>query len=124
MNPEWIEVIDANVEGYYTKLMESRRSSSKGGNTKALRKHSILIEGEEYSFLAIGNAKFVYEGETISFRYRIKKIGEKEYNNVDKHSVISKNSDGKEFVRGNRDYKQTLRTAIQRMPASKREQRD
>jgi hypothetical protein len=115
------EVKDKLVDSYDTYLVEKYRSPSKGGNTKALHSHVLVIDGIRYSFLALGSKKWVYKSDKVSFNFEVAKGV---YNNIVKSSVVVIDKNGKEVVRGNRGYKQTLRTASQRLPCSRREARD
>lgn len=110
-----------DVQEYCTFLKEHYRSSSKGGNAKALHIHKMIIENEEYTFFALGSKKFVYKGEKVSFEFVVK---DGKYRNVNKQTIVSMDKNGNEHRRGNREYKTELRSAKQRMPASRREQRD
>lgn len=104
------EIIEANVESYVTYLKEPYRPPSRGGNTKALHAHCLTVNGETFSFLALGAKKFVYKGELISFKYQIVN----NYKNIIKETISSKDKKGVKHFSGNRDYKLTLRTSHKR----------
>ncbi len=116
-----LRIKDREIQGYYTKLTECYRSPSRGGNTKAQYLHTIIIDNERYTFYALGSQKFVYKGETVTFEYVLK---DEKYRNVIKHTIKSRDKKGNEHIRGNRGYKAVLRSTTQRLPSSKREQRD
>jgi hypothetical protein len=114
-------VENATVESYSAFLVEHSRPPSKGGNTGALHRHSMTIDGKSYSFLALGAKKWVFAGDTVSFSFKTTDGG---YRNVLKPSLVTKDKNGAPVVRGDRGSKPTLRTAPARLPASRREQRD
>lgn len=101
-------------------LEEKHRSPSRGGNTKALHSHSVVIDGKRYFWKALGAKKWAFKGDLVSFRYVELDFG----GAVLKHTFRAFDRDGVEVVRGIRDWKPSLRTASQRPPASRREQRD
>lgn len=109
------------IEHYKKYLTEPYRPPSKGGNTSARHAHVLIIDGEKYSFLALGSQQWAYKSDTVSFEYEITKEG---YRNIIKETFVARTKDGVEVVRGNRGFKPRLRTAKTRMPASRREWRD
>ena len=113
-------VTGKSVGLYELFLRESSRPPSKGGNTKALHAHFLTIDGVVYSFLALGSQKWVYKSDSVSFEYEINGG----YNNIIKDTLVAFDKSGTFIVRGNREFKPKLRTAIARSPASRREQRD
>jgi hypothetical protein len=113
-------VNDVTVE-YGSRLFENYRPPSKGGNTTALHVHWLKHDGYSYSFFALGAKKWVFAGDTVSFRYTTTPEG---YRNIIRESIVVKDKEGKVVVRGNRGYKKTLRTATARLPVSRREARD
>ena len=123
MSNEFFEIKDEHFQGYETYIAEPYRPPSRGGNTKALHRHVLSINGEKYSFFALGSAKFAYKGETVSFAYRNVEKNGTIYHNIEKDSIVTKDAKGKEHMRGNRDSKPKLRTAQARLPGSRREQR-
>lgn len=100
-------------------LQEPHRPPSRGGNTGALHAHVLEIEGERYSFLALGSQQWVFKTDTVSFDFVIKDG----YRNIIPSTLVTLNIHGKPIVRGNRGTKGQLRTAQARMPTSRREQR-
>ena len=108
------------ITAYGMFLMENSRPPSKGGNTGALHSHRLEIDGEKYSFLALGSQQWVFKSDTVSFEYEIKDG----YKNIDKETIVTLDRQGQPTVRGNRGFKKKLRTAVTRMPGSRREQRD
>jgi hypothetical protein len=115
----------AKIEGrkitaYSKRLVENSRPPSKGGNTGALHAHILEIDGEKYSFVALGSQQWVFKSDTVSFEYEIKDG----YKNITKETIVTLDRHGQPMVRGNRGFKKKLRTAITRMPGSRREQRD
>lgn len=108
------------IDSYKVFLRENSRPPSKGGNTKALHAHVLEIEGEIYSFLALGSQQWVFKSDTVSFEYEVN-VG---YKNIIKESIMTVDRNGHPVVRGNRGFKAKLRTAVTRLPGSRREQRD
>lgn len=98
---------NGNWEAYETFLIEAYRPPSKGGNTKALHTHRMLIDDNWYSFYALGQKKFVFKTDTVSFGYIITKNG---YRNVKKMTIITRDAKGKLVWRGNLGYKKQLRS--------------
>lgn len=116
---------DGKIEGkrfekYDMFLAEPHRPPSKGGNTTALHAHVLTIEGERYSFHALGSQQWAYKTDSISFQFEVKDG----YKNILKDTFAAFTKNGEPIVRGNRGFKSKLRTASSRMPASRREQRD
>lgn len=108
------------VSAYGKFLRENHRPPSRGGNTRALHSHVLEIEGEKYSFLALGSQQWVFKSDSVSFEYEVKDG----YKNIFKETLVTLDRFGRTVVRGNRVFKKRLRTATARMPASHREQRD
>lgn len=108
------------IDNYSAFLKEHSRPPSKGGNTNALHSHILEIEGVKYSFLALGSKKWVYKTDTVSFDYEIKDG----YKNIVLETLTTLDRNGNKVVRGNRGYKNKLRTAPARLPGSRRDQRD
>jgi hypothetical protein len=77
----------------------------------------LYIEGEKYSFLALGSQQWVFKSDLVSFEYEIKGS----YKNIINGTLVTIDKSGNEVVRGNRGYKRQLRTADTRMPVSRRE---
>lgn len=96
----------ASVDDYKTILEEAYRPPSRGGNTKALHKHKMLIDEEWYSFFALGAKKFVFKKDTVEFNYI---ITEKGYRNVIKNTIATNDAKGNLISRGNRGFKKQLR---------------
>lgn len=101
-------------------LLEESRPPSRGGNTSALHAHILEIDGEKYSFKAVGAQQWVYKSDTVSFTYEINGT----YKNIITDTLITRDRKNNIIVRGNRTEKKKLRTAKARLPASRREQRD
>lgn len=114
------KVEDKKINAYQKYLQENSRPPSRGGNTKALHSHVLEIDGEKYSFLALGSQQWVFKSDTVSFEYEIKDG----YKNIDKETILTIDRHGHLIVRGNRSFKSQLRTATTRLPGSRREQRD
>jgi len=107
------------INAYEKYLRENSRPPSKGGNTKALHSHILEIDGENYSFLALGSQQWVFKSDTVSFEYEVNDG----YKNIDKETIVTIDRNGQPIIRGNRGFKPKLRTADSREPASRREQR-
>lgn len=118
MSDETIE--NKSFEAYGLFLRENHRPPSRGGNTKALHSHVLTIEGDRYSFLALGSQQWAHKSDTVSFEYEVNDG----YKNVVKETFRAFSKSGEAVVRGNRGFKKQLRTAVSRLPASRREQRD
>lgn len=114
------KVKNRRFESYRLFLREEHRPPSRGGNTGALHAHVLTIDGEKYSFLALGSQQWAYKSDTVSFEYEINNG----YRNIIQDTFVALSKTGAPIVRGNRGFKRTLRTARARMPASRREQRD
>ena len=112
-----MKIENAKVENYSAFWVEKYRPPSKGGNTKAFHSHVLTIEGEKYSFLALGTKQWVYKSDTVSFEFEIKN----KYKNIKKDTIETLDKEGNKVKRGNRGFKKKLRTAETRMPVSRRE---
>lgn len=108
------------ITGYSKFLVENSRPPSKGGNTAALHSHVLDIDGEKYSFLALGSQQWVFKSDTVSFEYELKDG----YKNIVLKTIVTLDRHGQPVIRGNRGSKSKLRTVVTRMPGSRREQRD
>lgn len=106
---------------YLTFLHEYSRPPSQGGNTSALHVHTMIIEGQKYSFFARGARQWVYKGDSVSFSFR---ITEKGYRNVLRGSVVTQDKAGRPVIRGDRRAKPVLRSTPAKPPGSRRERRD
>ncbi|MCY1451203.1 hypothetical protein D9M71_680580 [compost metagenome] len=115
-----IKVEGKKISGYKFYLLEEYRPPSRGGNTSALHSHIFEIDGEKYSFQALGSQQWIYKSDTVYFEYEINGT----YKNVKKETIVTLDKSGKKVERGNRDVKKKLRTAKSKLPTSKREQRD
>jgi hypothetical protein len=114
------KIENRQFESYGLFLSEKHRPPSRGGNTNALHAHVLTIDGERYSFLALGSQQWAYKSDTVSFEYEINNG----YKNIIKDTFVALSKAGAPIVRGNRGLKRRLRTADARMPVSRREQRD
>lgn len=114
------KIENEHIEKYAVFLQEKHRPPSRGGNTSALHSHVLTIGGETYSFLALGSQQWVYKSDTVTFEFEVKDG----YRNIVKETIVAISSSGEPIQRGNRGFKQRLRTADSRMPASRRERRD
>ena len=102
------EIIDKPFQNYAAYLYEKRRPPSRGGNTGALHRHVLIIDGEKYTFFARGAKKFAYKGETISFQYKKTENNGAIYNNIEKRTISSKDKKGKVHIRGDRTFKKKI----------------
>jgi len=114
-----VKLENVQFEKYEKYLKENSRPPSRGGNTNALHSHVLTIGGEKYSFLSPGSQQWAHKSDSLSFEYEVNDG----YRNIIKETFTVKNKAGEPIVRGNHGFKPTLRTAVSRMPASKREQR-
>jgi hypothetical protein len=112
-----VEIETARVEEYKKYLQEKSRHPSKGGNTKALHSYVLVIDGEKYSFLALGSQQWVFKADLVSFEYELNG----QYRDIVKETIVTVDKFKKLVVRSNRGYKKQLRTAETRMPVSRRE---
>lgn len=78
------------------------------------------IEGEKFSFLALGSQQWVFKSDNVSFEYKI----ENGYKNIIKDTIVTIDRNGNVVSRGNRAAKTQLRSAPARLPGSRREQKD
>ena len=115
-----IHIQNQKISDYFTLLVEYSRPPSKGGNKNANHRHLIKIDGQEYSFFALGFRQWIYKEDTVSFDYEIRNG----YMNIIKQSIVTRDKHGNIVVRGNRNFKPQLRSVPARLPASRREQRD
>ena len=111
------KILNKKIQNYSVFLKEKSRPPSKGGNTKALHAHYVTIDDCTYSFLALGSQQWIYKSDIVSFEFE--ESGK--YKNIVKETIITIDKNGKEIVRGNRGFKQQLRTADVRLPGSRRE---
>ena len=111
----------AQIEDYKSYLQEPRRPPSKGGNTRAWHGHVVTIDGEKFSFRALGTKQWVFKSDKISFDWEWDTTHA--YRNISLGSIQVWDKNGEPVTRGERGSKK-LRTAPARLPASRREQRD
>jgi hypothetical protein len=114
------KIENKHFQDYRLFLFEKSRPPSKGGNTKALHTHVLTIDGERYSFFALGSQQWAHKSDLVSFEYDLKDG----YKNIVRETFVTVTNAGEPVVRGNRGFKAQLRTADARMPGSRREQRD
>jgi hypothetical protein len=114
-------VKNAKIEDYRKFLLELSRSPSRGGNGRAWHSHQIIIGGEKYSWKGLGFRQWIYRGDTVIFEWEFDATGK--YRNINPDTIQVTDKFGKAVIRGERGTKQ-WRTASQRLPASRREQRD
>lgn len=120
MAGRWIG--DAEIEAYPTPaLADKYRPPSRGGNTTVRHRHRIIIDGEWYSWFAVGAKKWIFKGDRVTFQYEVTPEG---YRNVVPETLRTVDKKGKEVIRGVRGPAFTRRTAAARPPASRRERRD
>lgn len=115
-----LKIEGKKISSYGKFLKENSRPPSRGGNTRALHSHVLEIGGEKYSFLALGSQQWVYKSDTVSFEYDVNDG----YKNIDKKTIVTIDRYGQPIVRGNRAFKDRLRSAAIRLPVSRCEQRD
>lgn len=108
-------------EAYRTVLTEYSRPPSRGGNTNARHSHILVIEGRGYSFVAAGQRKWVFKGDTVSFEWEWDPT--ERYRNIVPGTMKVWDKKGDPVVRGDY-YAKQLRVAPARLPAPRREQRD
>ncbi|MDS9873558.1 hypothetical protein RMI40_01725 [Pseudomonas protegens] len=115
-----LRVEGKKITSYGLFLQEPSRPPSRGGNTGALHSHIIEIEGEKFSFLALGSKRWVFKSDFVTFDYEIKNG----YKNIIKETIITIDRYGETVSRGNRGFKKQLRSTSARLPGSRREQRN
>ncbi|MEI6706310.1 MAG: hypothetical protein WCK96_04140 [Methylococcales bacterium] len=103
-----LKIENKKISSYTMYLKESSRPPSKGGNKNALHAHVLEIEGEEYSFLALGSQQWVFKTDTVTFEYELKDG----YKNILKNTIETIDRHNKLIERGNRGFKEKLRTAV------------
>lgn len=113
------KIENKKFESYGLFLREKYRPPSKGGNTGALHAHVLTIDGEKYSFLALGSQQWAHKSDAVSFEFEVND----DYKNIIKDTFVALSKTGQPIIRGNRDFKPKLRTADAHMPVSRREQR-
>lgn len=117
---ENLRIENKKITSYGTFLKEPSRPPSRGGNTRALHAHVLEIEGQKFSFLALGSQKWIFKTDIVSFEYQI----ENGYKNIIKDSIITIDRNGNVVSRGNRAFKTQLRYTPARLPGSRRERKD
>lgn len=115
-------VEEAKLERYVKVLVEKSRPPSRGGNTRAMHRHILVINGVGYSFLAAGSRQFAFKSDTVSFSWRWDDT--RKYRNIDVETLVVKDKVGQIIVRQVVGAKAQWRTADARMPVSRREFRD
>lgn len=118
---ESIQAGPTKVENYRAILKDKYRPPSKGGNTRAWHQHSFEIDGERYSFLALGKKRWIFANDTVTFKWAWDESGQ--YRNVDRATIQAIDKNGNKVERGERGDK-PWRTADTRLPGSRREARD
>lgn len=119
---EVFDVIDARIESYGKLLYEYSRPPSRGGNTSALHVHSVMIDGERYSWFGRGSQQWIHKSDLVSFRYVLTPEG---HRNVIRTTIKTRDAKTGEITRrGNRGAKTKLRSVPTRLPVSRREARD
>jgi hypothetical protein len=101
--------------------VDKHRPPSKGGNTRAWHRHALTVNGEWYSFFALGQKRWAFKGDTVSFEWSWDATGR--YRNIETGTFQAWDKNGEPVERGERGTK-PWRTAAARIPASRREQRD
>jgi len=109
------------IGGEPPRLVEYHRPQSRGGNTRALHRHTLIVEGMAHSFTAVGARKWAFSGDRVTFHYTVDLNGHRK---IRKQSFGTTHKRGKIVVRGNRSAKQRLRSSPTRLPASRPEQHD
>jgi hypothetical protein len=112
---------NARIAKYTVFLQEPSRSPSRGGNGRAWHSHRITIGEDHYSWLGLGFRKWIHKSDTVSFAWEFDLTGK--YRNAIPESIRVIDRHGKRQTRGERGSK-PWRTATQRLPGSRREQRD
>ena len=84
-------VENQQITSYHLQLKEQSRPPSRGGNTNALHSHILAINGETYSFLALGSQQWVFKSDFVSFKYEVKHG----YKNIIKDSIVTIDRSGK-----------------------------
>ena len=103
------KLVSVSIDDYKKSLWESARPPSRGGNTKALHRHSMEINGDWYSFFALGAQQWAFKGDILKFDYILTPKG---YRNVIKNSVSATDKKGNLVHRGNRGFKKQLRSTF------------
>jgi thymidylate synthase len=113
-----MKVEKVKFEKYQAFSVEEYRRPGRGGNTTALHKHQMIIDGETYSFLALGTLQWVYKKDFVSFEWEWDNTGK--YRNINKHTIRTWDSDGNETgPRGNSGWKPTLRSTPEKLPGGR-----
>jgi hypothetical protein len=116
-----MRIEDRPIENYTTYLNEPYRPPSRGGNTGAWHQHAIKIDGERYSFEALGSKKWVFARDTVSFDWEWDASGK--YRNILDATIQVRDKAGKPVTRGERGSK-PRRTASSRAPGRSSELKD
>jgi hypothetical protein len=105
-----MKVERATVQKYTAFLKDKHRPPSKGGNTRAWHQHALIVDGERYSFLALGAKKWVYASDTVTFDWEWDNT--RQYRNIEAASVRAFDNEGKPVVRGLRGDKENRRCEV------------
>ena len=103
------KIVSVSIDDYKKTLWESARPPSRGGNTKALHRHSMEINGDWYSFFALGAQQWAFKGDILKFDYILTPKG---YRNIIKKTVSTTDKKGNLVHRGNRGFKKQLRSTF------------
>ena len=105
-----LRIENKKITSYKLFLKEPSRPPSRGGNTNALHSHILEIEGEKYSFIALGSQQWVFKSDNVSFHYEVNDG----YKNIIKETLVTITKSGETIIRGNRGFKNQLRTTSAR----------
>jgi hypothetical protein len=101
----------AQAFDYKAFLHEPGKAQGRGGNTTALHRHVLTIDGTDYGFFARGAQKWAFKGDTVSFAFAPVDKGGKTSFEVDAASFETTDAKGQPVRRGNRVAKPVARAA-------------
>ena len=90
------------VSDYKVFLHEPSRPPGRGGNTTALHRHVLTIDGNDYGFFARGAQKWAFKHDLVSFAFESEEKNGKTYFNIETASFSAVDGKGHPVIRGNR----------------------
>lgn len=104
------EIKNEKVVSYKFSHLEDHRPPSRGGTTNDNYLHILTINKKDYTFIAIGQRKWVFKHDTVSFEYH-ERQGRRE---ISKNTLKALDKNGNEVVRGDRGVKNKWRKKLYR----------
>lgn len=102
----WIKPVIS--DDYKTVLLEPHRPPSRGGNSRAVHSHQIVIEGVKYYFTAVGTKHWVFSTDSVEFAWYYNKNG---LRIILKGTIMTIDKKGEHKDRGDKSVKRKQRFA-------------